>query len=492
MESQTYRIRPESPFSAEYPLSECDRQVPVRFIRKAFIYATDENITSASKDGKILIQRLQESLKWQIQDLNPDNFTYPQLLGRVISPANGRSSYVRVEESSAIQLKVIDRLDIEFRNLHRNGRFPLETITTGVFGVGLEKEDLIEWPGGPPNLAMQLTFVRGGFVLLLAFDHRICDGYAAGGFVKRWFRQARLGSAAGLESEEGSISTFAIHDKTVLSQTELEGSEHAAQKMRALYSNSLPSKQHLKKWFQTSTETTSKVFWIPAPKVKRLRSAVGESSSLTPTIYESLLILLWRSIIRNRVTPETESASTMSKAAIVMCMRKRLEPPLPKDYFGNAVAGIFAMQPLSNFKEKDFIPRAIEEVQEAKKLDGTGFNLQVTSLLVGEQLRKFGIGPPINLLGYDVIFNSWEHIYTSTEELDLGIGQFCTMRFLMDNPISPSYICTLPTYGKRSVDLKDSASCQYPGGIELQVSLVQNEMALLEKDEEWSKYAVVV
>ncbi|KAL7920656.1 transferase family domain-containing protein [Trichoderma austrokoningii] len=492
MEPQIYRIRPESPFTAEYPLSECDRQLPVRFIRKACIYAADENISSTSKDGKNLIRRLQESLKLQLQELNPDTFTYPQLLGRVISPDSGRPSYVSVEESSAIQLKVINRLDIEFGDLHRNGMFPLETITTGVFGVGLEKEDLIKWQGGPPNLAIQLTFVRGGFVLLLAFDHRICDGYAAGGFVKRWFRQARLGSAADLEPQDGLMSTFAIHDKTVLSQTELEGSEHAAQTLRALYSNSLPSNLPPQNWLQTSSETISKVFWIPAHKITELRSAVGESSSLAPTVYESVLTVLWRSIIRIRLEPETEPASTMSKAAIVMCMRKRLEPPLPSDYFGNAVAAIYAMKPLSSFREKNFIPSAVKEVQEAKRLDGTGFNLQVTSLLMGEQLRKFGIGPSMNLLGYDVIFNSWEHIYSSTEELDLGIGQFCTMRFLMDNPVSPSYICTLPTYGKRSVDLKDGASCQYPGGIELQICLLENEMALLERDEEWLKYAIVV
>jgi hypothetical protein len=492
MESQIYQILPDSPFSGEYPLSECDQQGAMRFFRKAFIYATDVNISSTSKDGKNLIQRLQDSLKLQIKELNPDTFTYPQLLGRVIPPADGRPAYVRVEKSSAIQLNVVDRLDIEFENLHHNGRFPMDTITTGVFGVGLEKEDLIKWPGGPPNLAVQLTFVHGGFVLLLAFDHRICDAHAAGGFIKRWFRQARLGSAADLEAADGPISTFAIHDKTVLSQTELEGSEHAAQKLRALYKASPPSKQPPKRWFQTSSKAVSKVFWISAPKIKELRSAVGKSSSLAPTIYESILILLWHSIILTRLTPETESASTMSKAAIVMCMRNRLDPPLPKDYFGNAVAGIFAMQPLSNFKEKDYVSRAIEEVQESKKLEGTGFNLQVTSLLVGEQLRKFGIGPPANLLGYDIIFNSWEHVYSSTEDLNLGIGQFCTMRFLMDNPVSPSYICTLPTYGKRSIDLKDNASCQYPGGIELQVNLVENEMALLEKDEELLKYAVVV
>lgn len=491
MESQIYRIRPEIPFSAEYPLSECDRQVPARFIRKALIYAADENISSASKDGKSLVQRLQESLKLLIQELNPETFTYPQLLGRVIPPADGRPAYVRVEEPSTIQLRVINRLDIEFGSLHRNGRFPLETITTGVFGVGLEKEDLMKWPDGPPNMAIQLTFVRGGFVLLLAFDHRICDAYATSGFVKRWFRQARLEPATDFEHENGLVSTFAIHDKTVLSRTELEGSEHAAQKLRALYDNASPLKLPPNKWIQTSSEATTKVFWIPAYKIKELRSTVGESSSLTPTIYESILILLWRSIIRIRLTPETESASTMSKAAMIMCMRPRLEPPLPSDYFGNAAAGIFATQPLSSFKEKDFMSRAIEEVQEAKKLDGTGFNLQVASLLVGEQLRK-GFGPPVNLLGYDILFNSWEHIYSSTDDLNLGIGQFCTLRFLMDKPVSPSYICTLPTYGRRSIDLKDGASCQYPGGIELQISLLTNEMALLEQDEEWLKYATVV
>lgn len=490
MESQIYRIRPKSPFSAEYPFSECDRQVPVRFIRKAFIYAMDHNISSTSKDGKNLIRRLQESLQLLIHELNPDTVTYPQLLGRVISPTDGRP-FVKVEESSTIQLKVMDRLDIEFGNLHRNGRFPLETITTGVFGVGLEKEDLVKWPNGPPNLAIQLTFVCGGFVLLLAFDHRICDAYATSGFVKRWFRQARLGSVADCEHENGLIPTFAIHDKTVLSRTELEGGEHAVQKLRALYKNAPPSNTLPNKWIQTSSEAVSKIFWIPAYKIKGLRSAAGEGSSLTPTIYESILILLWRSIIRIRLTPETESASVISKAAMVMDMRERLEPPLPKDYFGNAVGGTFLMQPLSNFKGKDFISGAIEEVQEAKKLYGTGFNLQATSLFMGEQLRN-GIAPPMDLLGYDVFFNSWEHIYSSTEELDLGIGQFCTMRWLMDNPVSPSYICTLPTYGKRSIDLMDSTSCQYPGGIELQVSLLAHEMALLEQEEEWLKYATVV
>ncbi|KAL6901070.1 transferase domain-containing protein [Trichoderma evansii] len=491
MESQIYRIHPESPFSAEYPLSECDRQVPVRFIRKAFIYAMDHNISSKSKDGESLIRRLQESLQLLLRELNPDTFTYPQLLGCVISPTDGRP-YVKVEESSTIQLRVMDRPDIEFENLHRNGRFPLDTITTGVFGIGLEKEDLMKWPNGPPNLAIQLTFIRGGFILLLAIDHRICDAYATSGFVKRWFRQVRLGSVADFEHEEGLIPTFAIHDKTVLSRTELEGSEHATQKLRALYKKAMPSNTLPNKWIQTSSKAVTKIFWIPAHKIKELRSTVGESSSLTPTVYESLLIVLWRSIIRIRLTPETESASAISKAAIVMCMRERLEPPLPRDYFGNAVAGIFAMQPLSNFKEKDYISRAVQEVQEAKKRDGTGFNLQASSLFVGEQLRKFGIAPPMDLLGHDMLFNSWEHIYSSTEDLDLGIGQFCTMRWLMDNPISPSYICTLPTYGKRSIDIMDSTSCQYPGGIELQISLLEHEMALLEQDEEWLKYATVV
>jgi hypothetical protein len=488
MDSQIYQIRPDSPFDAEYPLSKCDLQLPVRFIRKALIYATDESISSSSKEGQDLISRLQESLKSIIQDLNPDTFTYPQLLGRVIPSAKGRSSYVKVEKSSAIQLNVINRPDIAFEKLHRNGKFPMETITLGIFGVGLEKEDLIKQSDGPPNLAIQLTFIRGGFVLVLAFCHQICDAYAIGGLVKRWFRKARLGSFAGSEHENGPLSTLAIHDKTVLSRTDLKGSTHGVKKLQALFDNPLPTKT----WLPTSSNAVSKVFWIPSHKVEELRAAVWDNFSQPPTLYESILTLLWQCIIRTRLTPETETSSALSKAIMIMDMRKRLEPPLPVDYFGNAVSGIYAVQPLSNFTDNHFISRTIKEVQETKKLDGTGLNLQLSTLVMEDQMKRFGIGPPVDLLGYDILFNSWEHLYSSIEDLDLGIGQFCTIRFLMDTPVSPSYIFTLPSYGRRLMNVDHSHSGQYPGGMELQINLLADQMYLLEKDEEWLKYATVV
>ncbi|KAM0262585.1 hypothetical protein ACHAQJ_001630 [Trichoderma viride] len=488
MDSQIYQIRPNSPFDAEYPLSKCDLQLPVRFIRKAVVYATDGNISSSSKEGQDLISRLQESLKSIIQELNPDTFTYPQLLGRVIRSAEGGSLYVKVEKSSTIQMNVMNRPDIAFEGLQRNGKFPMETITTGTFGVGLDKESLIKWPDGPPNLAIQLTFIRGGFVLLLAFGHQICDAYAIGGLVKRWFRKARLGSAAGPEHENGSLSTLAIHDKTVLSRSDVKGSTHGVKKLQALYENPLSSDT----WLPTSSKAVSRVFWIPPHKIEELRATVGENSSQPPTLYESLLTVLWRCIMRTRLTPETETSSALSKAIMIMDMRKRLEPPLPVDYFGNAVSGIFAVQPLSNFGKRNFISEAIKEVQETKELDGTGLSLHLTTLVIEDQMKRFGIGPPVDLLGYDILFNSWEHLYSSTEDLNLGIGQFCTMRFLMDTPVSPSYIFTLPSYGRRSMSADNGHSGQYPGGMELQVNLLADQMLLLEKDEEWLKYATVV
>lgn len=489
MESQIYLIRPDSPFDAEYPLSRCDHQLPVRFIRKAFVYSTDGDISSTSPEGQDLISRLQSGLKSLIQELNPDTVTYPQLLGRVTKLADGGPLRVKVEKSSTIQLNVVHRPDITFESLHRNGNFPIEKISHEDFGVGLSRDDLLKWPSGPPNLAIQLTFIRGGFVLLLAVNHQICDAYGFAGMVKHLFRKLRLESLSGSVHENGSKSTLAIHDKTILDKVP-EGKEttHGVQRLQALYDESLPSKQ----WLPTSSNAVSKIFWIPPHKVEELRAVVQGGTSTPTTLYESILVILWRCIMRARLVPETENSSRWSKVIMIMDMRRRLEPPLPTDFFGNAVSGVFSLQPLSNFKEKDFVSKAIKEVQETKRLDGTGLNLQLSSFLVGDHLKRLGIGPPVDLLGYDVLFNSWEHLYSSPEDLDIGLGGFCALRFLMDTPVSPSYVFTLPSYGKRLVSPEGGPSGQYPGGMELQVNLLEDQMRLLEKDEEWLKYAIVV
>lgn len=194
MESKMYIVRPDTPFEANYPLSSCDLQIPPRFIRKAFVYATDkESNDVSSRKTQDLICRLQDSLKSFLGQPSRGQFMYPQLLGRVVQSGDGGLPYVAVKQSSYIQFNVVYRPDIDFESLHPDRHFPVEAIRRTDFAIGLDRSDMLKMPDGAPNFAVQLTFIRGGFVLVSQVFHRITDGYGYAGFIRRWFQRARTG-----------------------------------------------------------------------------------------------------------------------------------------------------------------------------------------------------------------------------------------------------------------------------------------------------------
>jgi hypothetical protein len=96
--------------------------------------------------------------------------------------------------------------------------------------------------------------------------------------------------------------------------------------------------------------------------------------------------------------------------------------------------------------------------------------------------------PPMNLMGHDILFNSWEHFYSDIRDVDVGLGTFCAMRRLTES-ITPSLVLILPSYGRRLNGSDDKYG--YPGGVEVQVHLFSDQMELLQNDPEWLHYATV-
>jgi hypothetical protein len=493
MESTTYTIRADPGFEAVYQLSPSDLQIAPRAIRQAFIYSTDNHDESKIQN---LVVSLQKSLKTLLKPLDNEQAvtTYPQLLGRVVRPSDGSLPHVVVDKSSSIPFRVAHRLDIDFDNLSPARRFPEEAIQKADFAIGLDDGELLS----RHNFAVQLTFIKRGFVLVVQIHHVITDGYGYAGFMRHWLQRTKALIIEGRYEEDASTKSAktSIHDKTELlrdvdESPDAAGELNGLKTWETLYKE--PPKTN-KNPLMGSKEIQSKIFWLSPETLEKLRAEMHNYTVDRPTIFESVMALAWQCLARARIDANTAVESTTSNALFAADIRPRLVPPLATDFFGNAVTVVVARVPLSTLllQQHANVATVINAIQTTLRKDTTDRNLRSINRLLFRQL-KAGVHAPADLLGQDVFFNSWEHLYPSLETMEIGLGKFCIMRNLQDSPIVPSYVLMLPSYGMRETSSSEAPShqYQYSGGIEFKVHLLRHQIEKLEQDEEWTRYVSV-
>ncbi|KAJ9224984.1 hypothetical protein DTO027B5_2444 [Paecilomyces variotii] len=498
MEVKKHLVRPDAPFEATCPLSPADVQIPLRYIRKVFVYSLDQSDQGFNSAEAIdnLASRLKDSLKTFLRPLSEDVFAFPQLLGRVVEPENAHP-YVLVDKSSAIRFTVVSRQDISFEDLQPEKRFPDHAWWIDYFATGLNLSEMGKAPNAPESFVVQLTSIRGGIVLTAQVSHRITDGYGFAGFIRRWFSRAR--AASGIQIHEQDLDkslALAIHDRgrltwdidmakagTAMASVK-KWEAHYAESANATAGNSLIGTDNVE----------TKIFWMSNEKLEELRKLIGEYTTSQPTAFEAIVAFAWRCLSRVRSESNahslTKTRSNISASMFGVDSRRRLNPQLPVEYFGNATALIVARLPVSilSSAQPSAIHSVIAEVQNTLRNDTTDPNLRQVIQHVAENL-KLGKNIPLDLPGYDFIFNSWEHLYSSGDELDLGIGTFRAVRYLMDAPITPSYLLILPSFGQRKRTPKTRHySARYAGGLELKLNLPRYQMEKLENSQEWTHY----
>lgn len=486
METTTYTIRTDPGFEAVYPLSPSDLQISPRAIRQAFIYFTGNHDESKIQN---LVASLQESLKTLLKPLDKDKrqkktTTYPQLLGKIVRPKDGSLPHVVVDRSSSIPFKVVTRPDINFENLSPAQRFPEEAIQKADYAIGLDDSELL----ARHNSAVQLTFINGGFVLVVQIHHGITDGFGYAGFMRQWLRRARA-LMTDVQYIEGSV-TSDIHDKTELLR-ETDESPDAAGELNGLKTWETLYKEASLKAGKTSlmgsSDIQSRIFWLSPENLEKLRAEMHNYTVNRPTMFESVMAHAWQCLARARTDSNKAVESTTSSGFFSVDMRNRLDPPLASEFFGNAFTAVATRLPLPALllqqqQHHTDTATVIGTIQVTLRKDATDRNLRSINRLLFRQL-KVGVYPPANLLEQDVIFNSWEHLYPSLDAMEVGVGKFCIMRNL--SPVTPSYVLVMPSYGMRQTA---SLGNQYPGGIELKVHLLRHQMERLVKDEGWLRY----
>ncbi|CAN0923180.1 Omega-hydroxypalmitate O-feruloyl transferase [Linum grandiflorum] len=168
-----------------------------------------------------------------------------------------------------------------------------------------------------PPLMIQVTrFICGGFVLGMSWNHYLGDGIAAIEFVNSWAETAR-----GLP-----LSVPPFLDRTLLkARVPLSIDYHHSEydDLKDISSNE----------FQNEPIVFEYAHFTEAKICKIRQRVLYEGLVTSCSTFEAVVAFVWQARIKAlKMVPDQET-----RLMLVVNARDRLDPPLPKGYFGNAV-----------------------------------------------------------------------------------------------------------------------------------------------------------
>jgi hypothetical protein len=236
---------------------------------------------------------------------------------------------------------------------------------------------------GEPAFCAHLTFVRGGFVLLANKLHFLVDGNGFARFVEEWFKRAR-------ELQEDSETVQTVERSPIerggknkqLLDLELELTSKQAQGLNYIV---VPGAKRsmigcppfwrplvtFLGWIVAFPARffpsiplgfRSQLFRIKPEALKGLKDLAQSHTDTRISTNDVVTAFIWRSITRARLggNSNLEKDLGSSKHMGYADFRKKLEPPLPANYFGNAIQGIFTTIPVKLLL--DSTPQALAAV----------------------------------------------------------------------------------------------------------------------------------
>ncbi|KAM5576596.1 putative acetyltransferase [Rosa sericea] len=175
-----------------------------------------------------------------------------------------------------------------------------------------------------PLLAVQVTELADGIFIGCSINHSVVDATSYWHFLNTWSEISRSGS-------DHQMTPPIFHRQF------LDGVIELPIHLPLPYNELLPSQQQIMDQ-SSSVSLRTRVFHFPKEKVAQLKAkANAEMGTNNISSLQALMAHFWCATIRNRhdLNPDEEVGYFIATG-----LRQRLKPPLPKEYFGNALEGI--------------------------------------------------------------------------------------------------------------------------------------------------------
>lgn len=312
-------------------LSPSDQIYPCTHVRTIHVYAPQPNQSHGD-----IINTLTRSLA---DILVP----YYPLAGRLRSIGGGRVEVVCNAKGALLLLAESPK------TIHDYGDFkpdqPIQEL--------LPKVDYNEPLEEIPLLLIQVTlFSGGGLCIGLAQCHSMADGFAAMQFLTSWAKLAR-----GLPLEQHELPFL---DRTVLKCREPvmpPRFPHPEFKPLPLMLGASDAEEQRKK------ETAVQLLKLTAEQVSKIKERANEGAEIRRPFsrFEAVSAHVWRCVTKARRN-EYQQPTTVW---LVGDIRNRVNPPLPPNYFGNAVLPTVTREGISGEVISKPLRHAAQKIREA-------------------------------------------------------------------------------------------------------------------------------
>ncbi|XP_029129575.1 uncharacterized acetyltransferase At3g50280 isoform X1 [Cajanus cajan] len=300
-----------------------------------------------------------------------------------------------------------------------------------------------------PLFSAKVTKLVDGLFVGCSMNHAVGDGVAFFNFISAWFEVARAQVRAGGPLDNVPISRPPIHDRWFPDGC-------------GPFIN-LPFKDtdEFKRKFE-ETEFRERIFHFSGEFIAKLKARANwEAKTTEISSLQSLSAHAWRCITRARHLPRDQRTS----CKLAIDNRSRLEPPLPNEYFGNALSMVSADSTAGELLEHDL-----------------GWAARKLNLAVANHNDKVVRQEVLHWLQQPKIF----HFGSYSDSFDVTVSS--SPRF---NPFGNDLwlwkgVKILTGYNNNHDGrLTSSAGAEGGGSIDLEVVISPNAMSALELDEDF-------
>ncbi|KAF9672042.1 hypothetical protein SADUNF_Sadunf12G0113200 [Salix dunnii] len=301
-----------------------------------------------------------------------------------------------------------------------------------------------------PLLSVQLTKLKDGLAMGLAFNHAILDGTSTWHFMSSW---------AQICSGLPSVTVMPFLDRTKVRNTKVKLHHPPPdQDPQNASSNGTADAEHV------DPPLRERVFKFSESAIDKIKSKVNSDpppdGSKPFSTFQSLAVHMWRHVTQARqLKPEDYTVFTV----FANC-RQRVDPPMPESYFGNLIQAIFTVTSagLLTMNPPEFgasmIQKAIE-MHDAKAIEERNKQFERSPKI----FRFKDAGVNCVSVGSSPRFPVYE--------VDFGWGKPETVRSGINNKFDGMVYLYRGKSGGRSIDAE--------------ISLEAGAMERLEKDEEF-------
>lgn len=288
---------------------------------------------------------------------------------------------------------------------------------------------------GAPPLVMQLTWLADGAVALgVGFSHCLCDGVGSAEFLNSFAELARLGDFKGKPVWHRNLldMTSQSHAFCVDSVTHPEF-------------NQVPDVCMFESRFTQDKLTPTSVIFDRKSinELKKLAKITGQQDESSYTSFEVISAHIWKAWATSLNLPPNQ----IIKLLFTINIRKRVEPSLPAEFYGNAIVLGCAQTTVKDITKKG-LAYATKLVKQAKEKVGNKYVREVVDLVSRTRACPDSVGV--------LILSEWSKIGLDRVDFGMGrpvqVGPICTDRYCLLLPVadrkdSVKVMLAVPSYG---------------------------------------------